>query len=313
MNRLIIDTNAFFGNPDPTEQNSGTVVNPRKNIVLNKKINNRKNMKAKALKGWTGSGNTSTENGMSHFDSNNSNSKSGGAMNINSGGALAFNEDQLMNELSNVKKGGSLTGIAAVLIPELIALAPQIISAIKQKKSGGAMKIGGASDIVNSLNPEYYDDMMKLMKQIAYQKRNLKDGKVGSGKFGNFMKNAWTKIKGWYGNNKDKLKPFTDILLDSAKNTANKYIDKGADYIAQKTGNETIGKLTDVARNMGHDMVDKTTENVRNYGSGYDIEDINEEQPIKTTRQNKKKRKIIVPTEQNQRYVTETLIGKRVY
>ena len=42
------------------------------------------------------------------------------------GGALAFNEAQLMNELTGLKKGGALGTLAATVIPALIQMAPQI-------------------------------------------------------------------------------------------------------------------------------------------------------------------------------------------
>ena len=69
------------------------------------------------------------------------------------GGALAFNEAQLMNELTGLKKGGALGTLAATVIPALIQMAPQIISSLKSLisgKEGGALKFGGASAHSNS-------------------------------------------------------------------------------------------------------------------------------------------------------------------
>ena len=71
----------------------------------------------------------------------------GGAIGFNGagckpGGVLAFNEQQLMNELTGLKKGGALGTIAATVIPALIQMAPQIISSIKdliKGKQGGAL------------------------------------------------------------------------------------------------------------------------------------------------------------------------------
>ena len=248
---------------------------------------------------------------------------SGGAIKMGKGtegGALAFNEEQLMSELSNLKKGGSLTGLASAIIPALIELAPQIINSIKSaKKSGGAIKFGGASFIfLQGVDAGNYDEMLKLFKASERQKKNLiREGgaiKIGSGRTGEFFKKTWNNLKSFYANNKDRLKPITDILLNSASKTANKYIDKGMDYIANKTGSDTIKQISNVVGNMAKDTVDNTINTVKNYeGGSYDINNINDE---KTTKVNKKKsKKIIVSTDNNQAHVTENLIPirKRVY
>ena len=51
--------------------------------------------------------------------------------NLCSDGALAFNEQQLMNELSWLKKGGAIGILAATVILALIQITPQTISSIK--------------------------------------------------------------------------------------------------------------------------------------------------------------------------------------
>ena len=127
----------------------------------------------------------------------------------------------------------------------------------------------------------------------------------------NFLKKAWNNIKGFYANNKDKLKPITDILLNSASKAANKYIDKGVNYVANKTGSDTIKQISNVVGNMAKDTVNNTIDDVRNYGSGYDINNICEENKTKINK--KKSKKIIVSTDNNQDHVTENLIRKRVY
>ena len=292
----MFDVSAFFGEPKANEQTSDVIVDPRKHLKTVKMINTP-NKEVKPSGG-------ACKAGACKFGSGN-------------GGALAFNEDQLMSELSSLKKGGSLTGIAASVIPALIELAPQIINSIKNaKKSGGAIQFGGASAIfLDGVDSSNYEDMLKVFKAIERQKKNLiREGgaiKIGSGKTGEFFKKAWGNIKSWYGNNKDKLKPITDILLNSASKAANKYIDKGVNYVANKTGSDTIKQISNVVGNMAKDTVNSTIDDVRNYGSGYDINNIGEENKTKINK--KKSKKIIVSTDNNQDHVTENLIRKRVY
>ena len=290
----MFDVSAFFGEPKPNEQTSNVIVDPRKHLKTVKMINTP----AKHVKQSTG--------GACKFGSGN-------------GGALAFNENQLMSELSSLKKGGSLTGIALSVIPALIELAPQIINSIKSaKKNGGAIQFGGASAIfLDGVDSTNYEEILKVFKAIERQKKNLirEEGgaiKIGSGKTGEFFKKAWNNIKGFYSNNKDKLKPITDILLNSASKAANKYIDKGMNYVANKTGSDTIKQISNVVGNMAKDTVNNTIENVRNYeGGSYDINNIGEENKTKINK--KKSKKIIVSTDNNQSHVTENLIRKRVY
>lgn len=290
----MFDVSAFFGEPKPNEQTSNVIVDPRKHLKTVKMINTP----AKHVKQSTG--------GACKFGSGN-------------GGALAFNENQLMSELSSLKKGGSLTGLAATVIPALIELAPQIINSIKSaKKNGGAIQFGGASAIfLDGVDSTNYEEILKVFKAIERQKKNLirEEGgaiKIGSGKTGEFFKKAWNNIKGFYSNNKDKLKPITDILLNSASKAANKYIDKGMNYVANKTGSDTIKQISNVVGNMAKDTVNNTIENVRNYeGGSYDINNIGEENKTKINK--KKSKKIIVSTDNNQSHVTENLIRKRVY
>ena len=296
MEPFTFDISAFFGEPKPNEQTSNVIVDPRKHLKTVKMLE-------------TPIEEIKQSGGALSFK--------GGSCN-NNGGALAFNEDQLMNELSNLKKGGSLTGLAATIIPTLIELAPEIIKSIKSaKKSGGAIQFGGASFIfLQSVDAANYDEMLKLFKAIERQKKNLiREGgaiKIGSGKTGEFFKKAWNNIKGFYANNKDKLKPITDILLNSASKAANKYIDKGVNYVANKTGSDTIKQISNVVGNMAKDTVNSTIDGVRNYeGGSYDINNINDEKKTKVNK--KKSKKIIVSTDNNQDHVTENIIRKRVY
>ena len=314
MEPFTFDVSAFFGEPMPNEQTSNVIIDPRKHLKTVKMIN------TPSIKNGT----PSIKNGTPSIKNGTPSTKNGGALKFgngcktdNNGGALAFNEDQLMSELSSLKKGGSLTGLAATILPALIELAPQIINSIKSaKKNGGAIQFGGASFIfLQGVDAANYDEMLKLFKAIERQKKNLiKEGgaiKIGSGKTGEFFKKAWNNIKGFYANNKDRLKPITDILLNSVNKAANKYIDKGVNYVANKTGSDTIKQISNVVGNMAKDTVNNTIEDVRNYGSGYDINNISDE---KSTKVNKKKsKKIIVSTDNNQDHVTENIIRKRVY
>ena len=308
MEPFTFDVSAFFGEPMSNEQTSSIIVDPRKHLKTVKMINT-----------------PSTKNGTPSTKNETPSTKNGGALKFgngcktgNNGGALAFNEEQLMSELSSLKKGSGLTGLAASIIPALIELAPQIINSIKSaKKSGGAIQFGGASFIfLQGVDAANYDEMLKLFKAIDRQKKNLiREGgaiKIGSGKTGEFFKKAWNNIKGFYANNKDRLKPITDILLNSASKAANKYIDKGVNYVANKTGSDTIKEISNVVGDMAKDTVNNTINTVKNYeGGSYDINNISDE---KSTKVNKKKsKKIIVSTDNNQDHVTENIIRKRVY
>lgn len=312
MEPFTFDINTFFGEPSPLEQSSGVINDPRKHLktlkMIETPIEEIKEQKAGAIKMSAGA------------------IKMGKGCSKDNGGALAFNEEQLMSELSNMKKGGSLTGLAATIIPALIQLAPEIINSIKAaKKSAGAIKFAGASFIfLQGIDAANYDEMLKLFKAIEKQKKNLiREGgaiKIGSGRMGDFFKKSWNNLKSFYANNKDKLKPITDILLNSASKTANKYIDKGMNYVANKTNSDTIKQISNVVGNMAKDTVNDTIENVKNYEGGgtckadsYDINNINEEKKTKVNK--KKSKKIIVSTDNNQDHVTETLIPirKKVY
>ena len=170
MEPFTFDVSAFFGEPKPNEQTSDVIVDPRKHLKTVKMLN------TPSIKNGTPSIKNGTPNKEVHYMNHPAKQvkQSGGACNKQagaikmSGGALAFNENQLMSELSSLKKGGSLTGLAASIIPALIELAPQIINSIKSaKKSGGAINFGGASFIfLQGVDAANYDEMLKLFKAI---------------------------------------------------------------------------------------------------------------------------------------------------
>lgn len=269
---FTIDVSAFYGEPDFREQSSNTIVDRRKTLNLHKKLD-----------GASDSAHSAASKAKKTRKSKKQ--ATAGAIGFKEAGALAFNEAQLMNELTGLKKGGALPALAATVIPTLIQMAPQIIAAIKSLKknpSGGA--IGGASAVfLDGVDPSKYDDMIKTLKAIDRQKKNLiREGgaiKVGSGKMGTFFKNAWNNIKTWYGNNAERLKPITDILVNSAVNSANKMIDKGVKYVGDKTGSDTIKQIGNVVGNMAKSSVSDAASAVQNYGtntvgSGYDIDNL---------------------------------------
>ena len=299
---FLIDVSAFYGEPDPYEQSSGVILDKKKILNRHRKIDNAANGAPKKRKGKKSAGaiGVSSANSAARSAAAQSHApavagaigfkESGGAISMkqDTAGALAFNEAQLMNELTGLKKGGALPALAAAVIPTLVEMAPQIIDAIKSLRknpSGGAIKIGGASAVfLDGVDPSKYDDMIKTMKAIERQRKNLiREGgaiKVGSGKMGTFFKNAWNNIKSWYGNNAERLKPITDILVNSAVNSANKMIDKGVKYVGDKTGSDTLKQIGNVVGNMAKDTVSDAANAVQNYGktaqegSGYDIDNL---------------------------------------
>lgn len=334
---FLIDVSAFYGEPDPYEQSSGIILDRKKTLNTHRKLtsgqrgiasqslDNAANDAPKKRKGKKAGAISMKQEGVSSANSA-AHSAAGGAISMkqDSGGALAFNETQLMNELTGLKKGGALPALAAAVIPTLVEMAPQIIAAIKnlKKPSGGAIKIGGASAVfLDGVDPSKYDDMIKTMKAIERQRKNLiREGgaiKVGSGKMGTFFKNAWNNIKSWYGNNADKLKPITDILVNSAVNSANKMIDKGVQYVGDKTGSDTIKQIGNAVGNMAKGAVGNAATAVQNYGmkktetenaegSGYDISNLdNTTVPAVVAT---KKKKILTAMPNNERKITASQV-----
>ena len=133
---FTVDVSAFYGSPSQGEQSSNTIIDKRKTLNLHKKINQPVTKKSRK----------------------NKKESAGGAIGMKEGSALAFNEQQLMNELTGLKKGSALPTLAATIIPALIEMAPQIISAIKSMKKGGAIKVGGASAVfLDGVDPSKYE------------------------------------------------------------------------------------------------------------------------------------------------------------
>ena len=154
---------------------------------------------------------------------------------------------------------------------------------------------------LQGINPSDYDDVLKTMKAIERQSKNIevRGGALyaGSSRVGTFFKNAWNKIKNWYGNNAEKLKPITDILVNAGTNAANNAINKGVNYVSQKTGSDTVKQIANVIGDMAKDTVSDVTKQIQGNGersspgkplashgkdakasgAGYDISDLSDE------------------------------------
>ena len=196
------------------------------------------------------------------------NTTDGGALSFNvnslpktSGGALAFNDEELVKQLSALKKNDRVGSgaLATAAITSLISVAPQIIKAISDLKKGKTVGEGQAI-YMKDLSPDKYDQMEALMKQIKNQKNNFKfdsannEYVVGTGKFGDFMSRAWSKVKEIYGS--EAFKPIRNALLSAASNTATKAINKVADKAVSKVQNEDLKNIINVTRETAQNAKD---------------------------------------------------------
>ena len=177
------------------------------------------------------------------------------------GGALAFNDEELVKQLSALKKNDRVGSgaLATAAITSLISVAPQIIKAISDLKKGKTVGEGQAI-YMKDLSPDRYDQMEALMKQIKNQKNNFKfdsannEYVVGTGKFGDFMSRAWNKVKEIYGS--EAFKPIRNALLSAASNTATKAINKVADKATSKVQNEDLKNIINVTRETAQNATD---------------------------------------------------------
>lgn len=225
--------------------------------------------------------------------------KEAGALSFNanslpktSGGALAYNEEELLKQLSALKKGDKIGSgaLAAAAITSLITAAPQIIKAIGDLRKG---KEVGQGNIVyfKDLTPDKYNQMEELMKQIKNQKNNFKFNEdtneyvVGTGRFGQLMSKAWQKLKDIYGS--EGFKPIRNALLNAASNTASKAINKAADKISSKVQNEDLKNVINVAKETAESAKNNIIDSQLNQsGSGCE----KKSQGIKTTGSGKRKK-----------------------
>lgn len=186
-------------------------------------------------------------------------------------GALAFNNAAL----EKLKKGDNIKGagpVTAAAVTALISAAPQIISAIKdyrnsQTKGGRYIAkcegCGTYKMYVKGLSDDKVNELEELCKKIRGQGRYLSgSGVIGSGKFSTFMSNAWNKLKGIY--NSEQFKPIKKALLNAANNTATNYINKAADKVAAKTGNQDLKDIVNVTRDTALNAKDQLLNNTAN-------------------------------------------------
>ncbi|KAK8790347.1 hypothetical protein WA171_001873 [Blastocystis sp. BT1] len=213
------------------------------------------------------------------------NTEQAGALSFNNSrlpaGSLVFNEEGLRR----LKKGDDIKGAGAVtaaLVSSLIASAPQIIKAISDvrkantekasgKIGGRWMKKCGGSDVnklyhLSELSDDKLDELESVMKKIRGQDRYLSgSGVIGSGKVSDWMSDAWNKLKTIYNNK--QFKPIKNALVTAASNTAQKYIDKGADTLASKTNNEDLKNVINTTRDVASNLKNEAIDQVNGRGS----------------------------------------------
>lgn len=235
-----IDKNLINNIPNETEVNK----NPVESV---------KDILQEKPESMTGGGKCKTDGGALSFNAN--------SLPKPSGGALAFSDEELVKQLSALKKNdriGSGT-LATAAITSLISVAPQIIKAISDLKKGKTVGEGQAI-YMKDLSPDKYNQMEALMKQVKNQKNNFKfdsannEYVVGTGKFGSFMSRAWNKVKEIYGS--EAFKPIRNALLSAASNTATKAINKVADKAASKVQNEDLKNIINVTRETAQNAKD---------------------------------------------------------
>ena len=246
-----VDRNLINNIPNETEVNK----NPVESV---------KDILQEKPESMTGGGKCKTDGGII---GNNSNNSTAGALSFNANslpktaGALAFSDEELSKQLSALKKNDRVGSgaLATAAITSLISVAPQIIKAISDLKKGKTVGEGSAI-YMKDLSPDKYDQMEALMKQVKNQKNNFKfdsannEYVVGTGKFGDFMSRAWSKVKEIYGS--EAFKPIRNALLSAASNTATKAINKVADKAVSKVQNEDLKNIINVTRETAQNAKD---------------------------------------------------------
>ena len=244
-----VDRNLINNIPNETEVNK----NPVESV---------KDILKEKPESMTGGGKCQTDGGALSFNANSL---------PKTAGALAFSDEELVKQLSALKKNDRIGSgaLATAAITSLISVAPQIIKAISDLKKGKTVGEGSAI-YLKDLSPDRYDQMEALMKQIKNQKNNFKfdsannEYVVGTGKFGDFMSRAWSKVKEIYGS--EAFKPIRNALLSAASNTATKAINKVADKAVSKVQNEDLKNIINVTRETAQNAKDNIIDSQK--GSG---------------------------------------------
>ena len=246
-----VDRNLINNIPNETEVNKNPVESVKDVLQeIPKKISQE--IPQEKPESMTGGGKCKTDGGALSFNANSL---------PKTAGALAFSDEELVKQLSALKKNDRIGSgaLATAAITSLISVAPQIIKAISDLKKGKTVGEGSAI-YMKDLSPDKYDQMEALMKQIKNQKNNFKfdsannEYVVGTGKFGDFMSRAWTKVKEIYGS--DAFKPIRNALLSAASNTATKAINKVADKAVSKVQNEDLKNIINVTRETAQNAKD---------------------------------------------------------
>ena len=245
-----VDKNLINNISNETEVNKNPVESVKE--ILQEIPTESRMLKEQSPQSMTGGGKCKTDGGALSFNANNL---------PKTAGALAFSDEELVKQLSALKKNDRIGSgaLATAAITSLISVAPQIIKAISDLKKGKTVG-EGSSIYMKDLSPDRYDQMEALMKQIKNQKNNFKfdsannEYVVGTGKFGDFMSRAWSKVKEIYGS--EAFKPIRNALLSAASNTATKAINKVADKAVSKVQNEDLKNIINVTRETAQNAKD---------------------------------------------------------
>ena len=260
-----IDRNLINNIPNETEVNKNPVESVKDILQeIPKKISQEipKKISQEKPVDMTGGGKCKTDGGALSFNANSL---------PKTAGALAFSDEELVKQLSALKKNDRIGSgaLATAAITSLISVAPQIIKAISDLKKGKTVGEGSAI-YMKDLSPDRYDQMEALMKQVKNQKNNFKfdsannEYVVGTGKFGDFMSRAWSKVKEIYGS--EAFKPIRNALLSAASNTATKAINKVADKAVSKVQNEDLKNIINVTRETAQNAKDNIIESQKASG-----------------------------------------------
>lgn len=215
---------------------------------------------------------------------------------------IAFNEkdlnglgdiDSLLQSLDSAK-GGVIPQLVGQLALNLIPQIPAIISAIKNKRDNSNVGQG----LINNMRqydtvryimqnlPEnrpaqYYNDMITTFNALKRIGKGISfdEGSgiyYGGSRVIDGLKNFWSKIRNWYGENKQVFAPIKDALLNAASNTINNSVNnatnKLTDYVNKKTNNDDIKNITKAVVDVGKNVAQQGIEILK--GNGIESEKV---------------------------------------